>query len=244
MRTLSATELLSLWERGLAQSPVQRGRLLLDAVAETPGAGGSSCSIGRAEARLLELRERLFGPEMAALAECPACGERVELQFRTDAVRAPALEGEAPENLQIEVAGYEVVFRLPTALDLERLDPRAEPAGNRRSLLVDCVLSARKEEAPIAAGDLPEEIVTAIAQRMAEADPQADIRLDLHCPHCAHQWLAPLDVASFLWSELHAWAQRALHEVHALACAYGWREADILALSPWRRQTYLALLAT
>ena len=36
---------------------------------------------------------------------------------------------------------------------------------------------------------------------------------------------------------------RFLRDVHTLASTYGWREADILALSPWRRQYYLALIA-
>ncbi|HSB10234.1 MAG TPA: phage baseplate protein, partial [Blastocatellia bacterium] len=30
--------------------------------------------------------------------------------------------------------------------------------------------------------------------------------------------------------------------VHTLASAYGWRESDILNLSPWRRQLYLTLV--
>ena len=33
-----------------------------------------------------------------------------------------------------------------------------------------------------------------------------------------------------------------LHEVHRLASAYGWSEAQILALSPARRAQYLALV--
>jgi hypothetical protein len=32
-----------------------------------------------------------------------------------------------------------------------------------------------------------------------------------------------------------------LYDVHALASAYGWREADVLAMSPMRRQVYLEL---
>ena len=39
-----------------------------------------------------------------------------------------------------------------------------------------------------------------------------------------------------------AWAVRLLGEVHELASAYGWREHDVLALSPWRRQAYLQMV--
>ena len=45
----------------------------------------------------------------------------------------------------------------------------------------------------------------------------------LTCPQCSHHWHAPLDIVSFVWSEIHAWAVRLLHDVHALALAYGWR---------------------
>ena len=40
---------------------------------------------------------------------------------------------------------------------------------------------------------------------------------------------------------MHAWARRTLRDVHVLARAYGWREADVLALSPTRRQIYVEL---
>jgi len=94
----------------------------------------------------------------------------------------------------------------------------------------------------VPAAALPAEVVTAIAQCMAEADPQADVQLALACPQCQHAWEASFDIVSYFWSEIQAWAGRILREVHSLASAYGWREAEILALSPWRRQAYLELI--
>src|SRR5206468_730296 len=41
---------------------------------------------------------------------------------------------------------------------------------------------------------------------------------------------------------LPRFAGRLLREVDALARAYGWREPDILALTPWRRDAYLQLV--
>ena len=81
-----------------------------------------------------------------------------------------------------------------------------------------------------------------IIDQMALADPQADVQLNLSCPACNHHWQSVFDIVSFFWSEIHAWAQRTLREIHALASAYGWREADILALSPRRRQLYLEMI--
>ncbi len=78
-----------------------------------------------------------------------------------------------------------------------------------------------------------------MAAALSEVDPQADIRLDLTCAVCGHAWAAPFDVPAHVWADVDACARGLLAEVHALAQAYGWREEDILALSPARRHFYL-----
>jgi len=88
---------------------------------------------------------------------------------------------------------------------------------------------------------LPADLQAEIGAAMAAADPQADLQLALACPQCAHRWQPVFDIARFLWQELHAWALRTLRDVDTLAHAYHWAEADILALSPRRRQAYLEL---
>jgi hypothetical protein len=239
MHTLTASELLDLWERGQSEPPVQRMLALLAAAHPETGIEDlARLPIGRLDACLLRLRERLFGPEVSAVAECPACREQVETRFRLAEVSLPDdVAPEASHSVQIE--GYRVTFRLPTSSDLLAL---ADRSAARESLLARCVLQIRDAGgAAIGAESLPEEIVTEIAVCMAAADPQADIELELVCPACAHRWPAYFDVARFLWKEVHAWALRTLRDVHGLARAYGWREADVLALSPTRRHLYLEL---
>jgi hypothetical protein len=77
---------------------------------------------------------------------------------------------------------------------------------------------------------------------MAELDPLADVQLALTCPECEAEELVTLDIARFFWNEVDAWAGGVLQQVHALAMAYHWRQDDILALSPRRRQIYLDML--
>jgi hypothetical protein len=242
MRALSAAELLDVWERGLAQSPPQRALTLLAlACADDPIERLAHWSVGRRDTHLLALREQTFGPQLASIAACPACGERLEFRIAASDIRAtPATEPEEP--LAIAYADFDVRFRLPNSLDLASLDPAADAETNRRNLLNRCVVAARHADATIAAAELPGDLVAAIAQRMAEADPRADVRLALDCPQCRHAWQAPLDIVSYFWTEIHAWAGRILREVHGLASAYGWREADVLALSPGRRQAYLEMI--
>jgi hypothetical protein len=79
-------------------------------------------------------------------------------------------------------------------------------------------------------------------QALAEADPLAETLLKLRCAVCSHEWQEPLDIADYLWSEIEARARRLLIEVHSLASAYGWSEADILALSEPRRRLYLDMV--
>lgn len=81
-----------------------------------------------------------------------------------------------------------------------------------------------------------------IGEKMAAADPMAEIRLTFDCPQCERQWDESLDIASFFWAEVDSRARRLLSEVHTLAARYGWREEEILALSEPRRALYLDLV--
>jgi hypothetical protein len=83
-----------------------------------------------------------------------------------------------------------------------------------------------------------------IGRALALADPHAEIRLPLQCPACGHGWEETLDIASFTWEEIEARARRLLFDVHTLASAYGWTEAEILSLGASRRARYLELVRT
>ncbi len=85
-------------------------------------------------------------------------------------------------------------------------------------------------------------MAAAVEAAMERADPRSAIELALACPACGAQWSTPFDIASFLGGEISIAAERLARDVHDLARAYGWREADIVAMSPWRRQLYLDLV--
>ena len=242
MHSLSPTALLEVWEKGMTQPAIQKALLLLNAAfPEEAPATLAQRSIGQRNALLLTLREWLFGPQFVSVASCPACGERLELQFETSDIRVTPAH-EPAESLALEVAGYAVQFRLPTSTDLATVQSYEDPAVVQQVLLEHCLLSARHdgEETPIAA--LPAEVVTAMAEAMEQADPLANIELALSCPACGHPWQAVLDILAYAWSELDAWARRVLREVHYLASAYGWSEHDILNMRPWRRQIYKEMI--
>ena len=109
-------------------------------------------------------------------------------------------------------------------------------------LLKRCVEVARFGAQSIDPAALPEEVVSAVGAGMAEADPQAEIKIAMTCPACSHEWAAVFDVLPYLWGEIEDWAQRLLREVHALPVAYGWGEREILAMSSLRRRMYLDMV--
>lgn len=242
MRALSAAELLDVWEIGAGQPAVERMLTLLAAACpELSRAALAQLSIGQRDAYLLTLREWTFGPQLRGLATCPACGERLELTFTVAEIRvAPPQSPEGP--LTLSVAGYEVQFRLPNSADLLALEAQPDPAAANQ-ILECCLLNVQHGGEAVSAAALPPEVTAAVVAAMAQADPQADVRLALTCPACGHAWQALFDIAAFFWHEINTWANRLLREVHRLASAYGWREADILALGPRRRQAYLELLS-
>jgi hypothetical protein len=245
MRNLSAWDLLNVWERGWAQTATQRALLLLAAASpDTPTHTLAELSIGQRDGCLLALRELVFGPQLVCLATCPACRERLELNFCVADIRTAggADEARASEPISLSAGGCEALFRLPNSLDLAAIASHQDAAEGRRLLLARCLVYVRRDGEALDPAHMPEDVVSAVVERMAQADPQADVQLDLSCPVCDHEWRAAFDIGSFFWGEIDAWAHRTLHQVHALATAYGWREADILNMSPWRRQYYLEMV--
>jgi hypothetical protein len=242
MRALSAIEVLAIWEAGVGQHPLDRALTILAiSGAEGSRANLASLTIGERDQRLWELRARTFGPEVEALAQCPACGEAIEFQFVVADVQADSSDSPRKEH-ELNVEEWNVRFRLPDSHDLAAIATchhhreRAEA-----ELTARCLVGVEKRGTPGSFSELPVEVWEAVERKMAILDPQAEVRFALSCPSCGHAWAALFDIASFLWTELSTLAHRLLREVDVLARAYGWREAEILGLSPSRRQAYLDL---
>lgn len=240
MTEAGESQLLCAWERGAGQSNPARALLLLGAcLNEGDDAQLSSMTIGARDARLLDLRERLFGPHVRCLAPCAACDDTLELNFRIGDVRAAHATNHAVYS--IEAHEHLVRFRLPDSSDLLQVCG-TDGARAERKLLERCIVAACSAGQSLEATSLPERVVTAITERMGELDAQADVVLSVSCPACGRDGEQVFDISSFLWTELDAWARRTLQDVHELALAYGWSEAAILSMSPSRRDVYLQLL--
>lgn len=241
MRAIRTAELLNLWDACARAGPL-RGALELLAAA-LPGLTVEALAlepIGVRDARLMELRALLFGPAVAAVTACPECGERLDLAFALDDLRPERPEG-VGEGLRLVHDGIEIALRPPNSIDVATA-PTSEGAERVRAHLLERCLSASAPDGrSVAMEDLPPEAIDRAVARMAEADPAADIQLDLVCPRCGREWSAVFDILLFLWGEIEEWAHATMADVHTLARAYGWSEAEVLALSPRRRGIYLTM---
>jgi hypothetical protein len=232
---LYEADLIGIWERGVGLRPARLALALLAAEPDVDAAAAPQWTVGERDSRLLDLRERALGPRLALVATCPACEERVEAALEVGDLRVEG-GGSLEARLHFEAGGRRLVARLPTAGDLVAIEQAEDVESARRDLLERCLLDGDDDP-------LDERVVAAAAARMAEADPQADIRLALSCPACGADWEEQFDPVSFFWQELDAWALHFVRDVHELASAYGWSEADVLALPPARRRLYLELAA-
>lgn len=247
MAILSAAMLLDIWERGWGQPPVQQALLLLTAIEPAASLEQiATLSIGQRDARLLHLREHLFGSAIAGVTKCPHCKERVELNFSVADIRDEAVSAEAtlsaPEWVSLTVGHYTLSVRPLNSFDLLAVSQYADPVAAEQALLERCLTATDAAGAMQPVEPLPSAVRDAVIDQLAKIDPQSDVQFDLVCPACGQGWRAGFDIVAFLWSEINTWAYRVLQEVHQLAAAYGWREADILAMSPTRRQLYLELV--
>jgi hypothetical protein len=245
MRPLSANDIIRIWETGRNQHSPDRALTILSANRrEATRAQLADLTVGQRDRCLLELREKTFGSTVRGFAECPRCAKHLEFTMSVSQLRIPHKPDFAEKEMPLEFAAEntKVRFRLPNSLDLVTV-AGCESVQSARSLIVQrCVREATTDGRPTPADKLPAEVVDKLAAHMAECEPQAEILLDLLCPACSHKWQVIFDIATFVWKEISMQARRLLREVHTLASAYKWREADILSMSPIRRKYYLDMV--
>jgi hypothetical protein len=239
MRALSNADFLTIWENGHRLHPLDRGLLAIRAsLPETPGGRVADESVadwtlGRRNQALAELRTLYFGPRLEGWTACGQCGEKLEFE-----VDCRKLAETYEETSGQPVAFHGSTFRLPTSRDLARIASETDSQRAALLLLQNCTIDpAASEPARWSQSEIEE-----IAEKMALADPLAEITLGFECPVCQHTSEEILDLSSFLWAEIESRAKHLLLEIHALASSYGWAESAILAMSDVRRATYLQMV--
>jgi hypothetical protein len=191
--------------------------------------------IGDLDAIVVHLRCRALGDSIVGEATCPGCSEMVDVPLRLLAYlrhRRPrptraARQGNEPGWWELH--RYPLQFRLPTVSDLREV---AGSAGARAELLDRCVR-----------GTTTPRSVRSAERAMAVLGPTLRSSVSGPCPECAASMELTFDAREYCYSELRTLSVAVLDEVHLLASAYHWSEADILALPPTRRKAYAELIA-
>ena len=244
MRPLVAFELLNVWESGFNQTLIQKTLNLLSvACPELELDTLASLSIGERDARLLLLREWMFGTRLKNMASCPECSGPAEWECDIADIRVQHIQHDAPsKELRLEQDEFSIRFRLPNSLDMLSVIAEGSEQANPAKLLASCIIEAQADGKDCSVVDLPEKVIHALSLRMETEDPQADVRMVLNCPYCSHQWEVNFDIMSYFWMEIDSWAKRLVQDIHILAREYGWSEQDILDMSAVRRQIYLGMV--
>jgi hypothetical protein len=240
MRVMTDSDLLALWESGRMLHPLDQALLAVrSAFPETRDGGAADWPLGRRNRALAELRCACVGPAIRGWTVCRKCGEKIEFDLDGRALA----DSEAPDqDATIVFDGRS--YRLPSSRDLARIVSERDPQRASILLLEQCLTSGSLEPGETASREAGwnEGDLEAIGERMAAADPLAEIMLQFDCPTCGDSFQESLDLAEFLWAEIEAQARRLLREVHTLASAYGWSEEQILALKRARRELYLEMV--
>ncbi|MET9271393.1 hypothetical protein [Kribbella sp. NPDC003557] len=227
---------LDVWEIGLSMTPAARALLLLGAAGRHDA---GSRPVGERDRALLQACLPA-GRWLDAVTECPSCGSQLDVELDPAALVAPTA---SEPQVSVVCGEYRVVARLPTGDDLAQLSPSGLVEELRTALLARCVVSADHAGRAVESSVLPEPVLLAVESAMAAADPGADVQVTLSCAECGAEWSSSLDPVRFAWTSVEHAARRLAVDVHTLAQAYGWSEAEILRLSPFRRRLYLSAVA-
>ncbi len=243
MRTLTELDLVQIWEAGHKQHLLDRALTVM--MAAFPGISRDTLallSIGQRDACLLAVRQQVFGSLLLGLTACPVCSEQIE--FRLNAVEMPISPHISPPSglLAMDISNGTLQFRLPNSRDLAAIVSYRDISVARNVLARRCIVQYIQNGEVVPAENLPDELISTIANEMEQRDPLAEITVHLSCSSCEKHWQMPFDIVSFFWTEISALVKRLLRDIHTLARAYGWREADILAMNPVRRQLYLEMV--
>jgi hypothetical protein len=182
-----------------------------------------------------EIYASCYGDRVDALTPCAGCHEDCALGFSLRELLVARRPAQPPHVAGPDADGTFSLpdgcrFRLPTAGD-EREASGLSAVDAARSLLERCVIG----------GSGSPDLAT-VEQALEALSPVLQVELPMRCPHCALDQNVTFDVVRFFAQALLRERPILLREVHYLASAYHWSQAEILALPRSERRAYVALV--
>lgn len=233
MASHSADLLIGAWDPS-DRTPAHRRLAAFLAVAEG-GNEGAGETLGERNRRILLLHRAFVGTPIEAQVACGDCGVDNEFLVPVDAILA-ASEAPADRSVRVRAGDKTLVFRLPRMDDVEAASTGADVDDVRRLVLERCLLEGDSD-------DMTEEVAGWLDEKFEALDPASNVVVHLRCSGCREAVAASVDLASFVARDFDRLVEGLYREIDALACAYGWNEATILALPPKRRGRYVGMIA-
>lgn len=186
---------------------------------------------------MLRLGQRLDGDRVWLTGCCEACRSPFDFSLERSAVPiTPAGAGYPLASATLR--GQRVTLRVPTGADQEQLAELDDRAA-LETLLKRCLVAIDgRPPGTCFAADLAPEELALLEQAVEGVAPGLATRLLVACPECGAKQTLRFDPYDFRSLSVEA----LLREVHLLASAYHWSEAEILALPTERRRHYLRLI--
>ncbi len=242
LNNISDKDLLSIWEFGLNHSLIETNLYLIScAYSEYNSHQIAFFSIGERDARLLHIREKLFGTVFQNTSNCTACGQKMEWETPIDVLKLQTIKNEVRVTpIDLVHNEQQISFRLPNSFDIIETINQSNNEGQVDQLIQKCIIDTNltKEKQD----DISEELKNKLLQKMEEKDPQANIVVNLSCSECNNEWNATFDIMQYLWTEINEWAIRLMQDIYLLAKNFNWTEDAILGMSRFRRNLYINMI--
>jgi hypothetical protein len=171
----------------------------------------------------------------------PDCGEDLELDFPirefVDRRWKTPQEG-APTGWNEKIG---TAFRRPTGRD--QLQWLEQPYSDKHSVVQAMAETLAVDgQAAFRERNLDDGLAQSIGETLGTLDPLLHFKVPLKCPECGGEDLYAIDLGAQALGQLRRGQDRLLEMVFQLASQFHWTEEEILAIPPWRRFRYLALI--
>jgi hypothetical protein len=230
LRTVLLAPLTGADEAALAeQAPADAAIGLLRRLARAPDGSPlaiDALTVSQCDRLLAALYRTLFDDRAECRMRCKGCGEGYEFALELSALMA-AQDGERAAAADADGCwelpdGRRV--RAPTLADIAA-------AGGPEALAARLVVAGEADRG-----------LDAVTDFLERAAPILSLDLDAACPHCARTETVRFDLAHYLAARLAGERPFLIRETHLIASRYGWRHAEIMALSRADRRAFASLI--
>lgn len=183
----------------------------------------------------LSVRCAWAGDRVTTSGTCPTCGELFDVSFSLSAYlshdhpRRPRNVAGPDAQGWYTLRGTSQRLRVPSVADLLAALDDNDAAG---ALAARCIMPNDGRRAVVARAD----------RALQALSPNPVPYIGGACPACGTEMNMAFDPLTYSLAEFRQLFRGIFQEVHALASAYGWAEATLLAMPRSRRRQYWALV--